>query len=254
MTLKQAEAASTASLERRQPRGATRRRARRRPRRAHGQGRRLAAVDRLRRLRRRRPLARDRRAPTGSRTRCTCAAARRSACRSWRLMPRRLAELEPRRRRRASSSAAPSSTRDPRASIVEVRVRDTRVAARLGDRSASATRRASTSTSRRSQIGKELEIKLGATSADARPRRVFKGEIVALEPEFARRGATMIRARLRHVAPAAAQPRSATFQQVTASDIVKKVCRRGRPGRRGRRDDAPVHEFFHAAAGRPTAD
>ena len=55
MTLKQAEAASTASSNGANRAGNPTTRAQRRPRRAHGQGRRHAALDRLRGLRRRRP-------------------------------------------------------------------------------------------------------------------------------------------------------------------------------------------------------
>ena len=72
------------------------------------------------------------------------------------------------------------------------------------------------------QIGKEIEISMGAMQAN-QPVKVFVGEIVALEPEFDRAGVTIgIRAydklhRLnRH-------KKVRTFQQMSASDMVTKV-------------------------------
>jgi phage protein D len=74
------------------------------------------------------------------------------------------------------------------------------------------------------QIGKDLEISMGAPEAN-QPVKVFVGEIVALEPEFDRAGVTIgVRAydklhRLNR------QKKVRTFQEMSASDMVAKVMR-----------------------------
>jgi phage protein D len=73
------------------------------------------------------------------------------------------------------------------------------------------------------KVGSKLEITVGAISDQSGGQPVFKGEIVALEPEFDPNGVTIvIRAydqthRLQH------GKKVRTFQQSSASDMVKKV-------------------------------
>jgi phage protein D/phage baseplate assembly protein gpV len=75
------------------------------------------------------------------------------------------------------------------------------------------------------KIGATLEIAIGAISDTSGGETVFKGEVVALEPDFAPSGVTIgIRAydrthRLQH------GKKVRTFQQSSASDMVNKVLR-----------------------------
>ncbi len=74
------------------------------------------------------------------------------------------------------------------------------------------------------QVGEELEIRLGALE-DVSPRTLFKGKIVAVEPEFGDSGVRIgVRAYDRsHVLHRARHVR--TFQNQTSSDIVTKLGR-----------------------------
>ena len=89
-------------------------------------------------------------------------------------------------------------------------------------RCASPTPRASSVATPPFYIGDEVEIRLG-DPGDASPATVFNGEIVTYEPEFrARRRRSRVRAydkshRLNR------NRRSATFQDMTVADIVRKV-------------------------------
>jgi uncharacterized protein involved in type VI secretion and phage assembly len=71
-------------------------------------------------------------------------------------------------------------------------------------------------------IGKELEVKTGGM-ADSSKTSIFKGEIVAFEPEFAKSGCVIaLRAYDKsHRLQRARKVR--TFQDVTATDIVKRI-------------------------------
>ena len=72
------------------------------------------------------------------------------------------------------------------------------------------------------KIGKELEVKAGALG-DTGVKSIFKGEVVAFEPEFSRDGVKIaIRAYDKsHRMQRARKVR--TFQDMSASDIIKKV-------------------------------
>ena len=108
-------------------------------------------------------------------------------------------------------------------------------------------------------IGDEIEIQLGDIASSS-PSSVFIGEIVTFEPEFTNASATIcVRAydkshRLHR------NRRSATFQDMTLSDVVQKIVGdNGAPGRHDRLDaDGPplpaaehgVRPRLHQPAGR----
>jgi phage protein D/phage baseplate assembly protein gpV len=73
------------------------------------------------------------------------------------------------------------------------------------------------------QLGASVEIKMGAPN-DPRTTTVFKGEVVAWEPDFAREGCTIaVRAYdLSHRLQRGSKVR--TFQKMKASDMVSKIC------------------------------
>ena len=92
------------------------------------------------------------------------------------------------------------------------------------------------------EIGKRLEISLGAPEAKS-PKKVFDGEIVALEPEFVKDGVVIgVRAYDKsHRLQRAKKVR--TFQQMSASDMVGKIMREA--GINGSSSStSPVFEFF----------
>jgi phage protein D len=96
------------------------------------------------------------------------------------------------------------------------------------------------------QLGKQLEIKTAGTGQMA-TASIFKGQIVALEPEFTKSGAVIaIRALDRgHTLQRVRKVR--TFQQMSASDMVGKIAREA-----GLQADVTttsvVHEFFQQSA------
>jgi len=91
-------------------------------------------------------------------------------------------------------------------------------------------------------IGKELEIKVGAID-DRATKSIFKGEIVALEPEFSETKVEMI-VRAYDKSHRLQRGRAvSTYQQVTASDIVTKLCQEA--GLSGQTDATSVqYPFF----------
>jgi phage protein D/phage baseplate assembly protein gpV len=73
------------------------------------------------------------------------------------------------------------------------------------------------------QLGKEVEIKMGGL-ADQATASVFKGEVVAMEPDFAKTGCT-IAVRCYDVSHRLQRnTKVRTFQQVSADNMVNKVC------------------------------
>ena len=72
-------------------------------------------------------------------------------------------------------------------------------------------------------IGDRLEIALGALDAN-RPETVFTGEILAYEPEFTSAAATLCVRAYDASHRMHRNRRSATYQQMTVGDVVKKVA------------------------------
>jgi phage protein D len=72
-------------------------------------------------------------------------------------------------------------------------------------------------------IGDRLEIALGALDAN-RPEKVFSGEILAYEPEFTSAAATICVRAYDASHRMHRNRRSATYQQMTVGDVVKKVA------------------------------
>lgn len=75
------------------------------------------------------------------------------------------------------------------------------------------------------EVGAQLEVRLSAPES-SEMRSAFVGHIVALEPEFTRSGAVLV-ARAYDASHALNRfPRSATFQNMTADDIARKLAAR----------------------------
>ncbi len=91
-------------------------------------------------------------------------------------------------------------------------------------------------------IGKELEIKVGAIDARA-TSSIFKGEIVALEPDFSESTVEMV-IRAYDKSHRLQRGRAVTtYQQMSASDIVKRLCQEA--GLAGQADSTSgQYEFF----------
>ncbi len=91
------------------------------------------------------------------------------------------------------------------------------------------------------KVGDEVEIKLGGLDA-AQPVSVFKGEIVAYEPEFTSSAAILSFRALDRSHRMQRGRKSRTFQQVSTSDIVSKVAQEN--GLSPKIESTPVvHEF-----------
>jgi uncharacterized protein involved in type VI secretion and phage assembly len=92
------------------------------------------------------------------------------------------------------------------------------------------------------QLGKTVEIKMGGL-AQTTTESVFKGEVVSLEPDFTREGCTIsVRAYdVSHRLQRTSKVR--TFQQVSADNMVKKVCQEA--GLQGSAESTGfVYKFF----------
>ena len=96
------------------------------------------------------------------------------------------------------------------------------------------------------QLGKELEIKAAGTGQRA-TSSIFKGQIVALEPEFTQNGAVIAVRALDKGHKLQRVRKVRTFQQMSASDMVGKIGREA-----GLQTDitstSVVHEFFQQSA------
>jgi phage protein D len=92
------------------------------------------------------------------------------------------------------------------------------------------------------QLGKELEIKAGATG-DRATTRIFKGEIAAVEPEFTAKGCIISIRAYDKAHKLNRERKTRTFQQMSASDMISKIA-----GESGLTADVTstdvVHEFF----------
>jgi phage protein D/phage baseplate assembly protein gpV len=95
-------------------------------------------------------------------------------------------------------------------------------------------------------IGKELEIKASAPNTTSKTS-IFKGEVVAIEPEFGKAGVEVVVRALDKGHKLQRQRKVRTFQQMSASDIVNKLARES-----GLSADVTstsvVHEFFQQSA------
>jgi len=95
-------------------------------------------------------------------------------------------------------------------------------------------------------IGKDLEVKISPPAENTKTR-IFKGQVVALEPDFGKEGAEIVIRGLDKGHKLQRQRKVRTFQQVSAADIVKKLG-----GDVGLSVDAEstsvVHEFFQQSA------
>src|SRR3954470_21769874 len=91
-------------------------------------------------------------------------------------------------------------------------------------------------------VGAKLEIKFGGMEANA-TTSVFKGQITSVEPEFTPSGVTISARAYDKAHTLNRQRKTRTFQNMSASDMVKKVA-----GEAGLTADVEstsvVHEFF----------
>jgi phage protein D len=92
------------------------------------------------------------------------------------------------------------------------------------------------------QLGKDLEIKAAGTGERA-TTSVFKGQIAAVEPEFTAKGCIISIRAYDKAHKLNRQRKTRTFQQVSASDMVKKIA--GEAGLTAKATaTSVVHEFF----------
>jgi uncharacterized protein involved in type VI secretion and phage assembly len=93
------------------------------------------------------------------------------------------------------------------------------------------------------ELGKTLEIKLAAPTAST-TRSLFKGDIVAHEHDFGQKGLTLVIRAYDKAHKLNRQRKTRTFQQMSASDMVKKIVQDAGLAL-GKIDTAPVvYEFF----------
>jgi phage protein D len=92
------------------------------------------------------------------------------------------------------------------------------------------------------EVGAEVEIKLA--SDDARSLvSVLKGQVTTLEPEFGEAGAVLCARGYDHSHKLHRVPRTQTYQQMTAADIVRRVAARAGIGTGAIKDAGPVNDF-----------
>ena len=95
-------------------------------------------------------------------------------------------------------------------------------------------------------IGKDIEVKVSATG-DTTTKSIFKGQVVAFEPEFGQKGAEIVIRALDKGHKLQRQRKVRTFQQVSASDMVRKVA--SEAGLQARVESTTVvYEFFQQSA------
>ena len=92
------------------------------------------------------------------------------------------------------------------------------------------------------QLGKDLEIKVGATG-DRATTRIFKGQIAAVEPEFTANGCVISIRAYDKAHKLNRERKTRTFQQVSAADMVKKVANEAGLSPKVTSTNV-VHEFF----------
>ena len=96
------------------------------------------------------------------------------------------------------------------------------------------------------QLGVPVEIKLGSMG-DSATQSVFKGTVVALEPEFMQDGAAIVVRALADTHKLFRNRRARTFQDVKASDMVQTILS-GAGLSAGTVDTTSVvHKYFHQA-------
>ena len=92
------------------------------------------------------------------------------------------------------------------------------------------------------QLGASIEIK-AASIGDRSTTSIFKGEIAAVEPEFTKKGCVIVARAYDKSHKLIRVKKTRTFQQVSASDMVRKLA-----GENGLSPDVEstdvVHEFF----------
>ena len=92
------------------------------------------------------------------------------------------------------------------------------------------------------QLGKQLEVKMAEQSARS-TTSVFKGQITSVEPEFTPSGTNISIRAYDNSHKMNRERKTRTFQQMSASDMVKKVA--GESGLTPKCDStSTVHEFF----------
>jgi uncharacterized protein involved in type VI secretion and phage assembly len=96
------------------------------------------------------------------------------------------------------------------------------------------------------QLGKDLEIKAAATG-DRATSTIFKGQIVALEPDFSANGASIVVRALDMGHRLQRVRKVRTFQQMSASNMVAKVAREAGLTPKVT-STSVVHEFFQQSA------
>ena len=131
--------------------------------------------------------------------------------------------------------------------LVEVRVRDTlalpdsatiRITDPAGDRVDTLMGQFS--------IGTEVEIKASAMKSSTKST-IFKGDVVAFEPEFGKEGVELVIRALDKGHKLQRVRKVRTFQQMSASDIVRKIA--GESGLTAEvQSTSVVHEFFQQSA------
>jgi uncharacterized protein involved in type VI secretion and phage assembly len=92
------------------------------------------------------------------------------------------------------------------------------------------------------QLGKDIEIKTAATGEQA-TTTIFKGQIAAVEPEFGQQGVVISIRAYDKAHKMNRQRKTRTFQQMSASDMIKKIA--GESGLSPKvTSTSVVHEFF----------
>jgi uncharacterized protein involved in type VI secretion and phage assembly len=94
------------------------------------------------------------------------------------------------------------------------------------------------------EIGKQVEISLGGPDA-RRTNPVFKGQITSLEPEFGSSGIVLVVRGYDQSHALNRTKHTETYQNVTSSDIAKKVAERAKltPGQIDASGPSPPHAF-----------
>lgn len=75
------------------------------------------------------------------------------------------------------------------------------------------------------EVGAEVEVHLGAPDGN-RMTPIIKGQVTAVEPEFRPEGISIVARGYDHSHALNRSRRTATYQDVTAAEVVKKVCAR----------------------------
>ncbi len=93
------------------------------------------------------------------------------------------------------------------------------------------------------KLGSKLEIKAGDMGANT-TESIFKGQIAAVEPEFTPQGVVISARAYDEAHKLNRQKKSRTFQQVSASDMARKVVGEAGLSAGNIKSTSVVHEFF----------